>query len=316
MQKKSGRPKGSKSNRKLLKMPEIRAIIKEYDKIADSEILRKYKISKTQLKNLKKDYKLKSKNISPYVKKILLKDIPERPGVYSIVREDGKKVYIGSSINMSQRCKNHLKALKNKCPHYNQELQTDFEKAGIYFSVCLECPEEHLLKEESLIIESLSDFTLYNKNKLPETNCIEILGGLFGRIDYSILDNGCWEPNRRRNKSGYAFLRHKKKEYVIHRLSYIFHNKELPYLVSHTCNNKWCCNPKHLENSSCRKNAQYYWDTQAPSPIKRSKLYPYINEIKTMRKKGFSYKTIAEKLPIKVHLTTIWNYINLIGRYL
>lgn len=58
-----------------------------------------------------------------------LKDLPKSSGIYIIKNAKTKKVYVGSSINITSRVRNHIKDL-NKGIHHSMKLQRSFNKHG------------------------------------------------------------------------------------------------------------------------------------------------------------------------------------------
>ena len=59
-----------------------------------------------------------------------LKDLPKSSGIYIIKNAKTKKVYVGSSINITNRVRNHIKDL-NKGIHHSMKLQRSFNKHGL-----------------------------------------------------------------------------------------------------------------------------------------------------------------------------------------
>ena len=50
-------------------------------------------------------------------------------GLYEIINKENNRVYVGESLNITNRWKDHIKMLKNNT-HYNYKLQEDFNKYG------------------------------------------------------------------------------------------------------------------------------------------------------------------------------------------
>ena len=58
-----------------------------------------------------------------------LKDLPKSSGIYIIKNAKTKKVYVGSSIDITSRVRNHIKDL-NRGIHHSMKLQRSFNKHG------------------------------------------------------------------------------------------------------------------------------------------------------------------------------------------
>lgn len=86
-------------------------------------------------------------------------------GIYRIVNLKNNKVYIGSSINIEKRFREHLSLLRKNI-HFNNHLQNAFNKYGennFKFEKLIEVPEEMLLlKEEEYIKKNLAIKNGYN----------------------------------------------------------------------------------------------------------------------------------------------------------
>lgn len=105
---------------------------------------------------------------------------------------------------------------------------------------------------------------------------------------FTIRDgNDCWVWTKSTNSSGYGQITINKKYWTTHRLSYTLHCGEIPkgVLVRHTCHNRRCWNPHHLELGSDKDNWYDSKDTHLESS-KRSR--------KTWNINGVSYSTCRE----------------------
>lgn len=82
-------------------------------------------------------------------------------GIYkiqSIVKPE--RYYIGSAINIAERYKTHIKALRSNL-HHSSKLQNHYNKYGaedLQFSILLECSKEKLLIEEQYFINTLTPY--------------------------------------------------------------------------------------------------------------------------------------------------------------
>lgn len=80
-------------------------------------------------------------------------------------------------------------------------------------------------------------------------------------------DNSCWNWNGKSLIRGYGVIGlggRKRGKILSHRASWIIANGEIPtnqsehhgFVVMHTCDNRLCCNPKHLKLGTQRDNVQ------------------------------------------------------------
>jgi group I intron endonuclease len=94
-------------------------------------------------------------------------------GIYQIRNKVNKKVYIGKSKDVRQRCKNHIKSLRDN-QHHNRLLQKDFNKYGedrFDFTLLIECKENELDGYESAYCHEKDVWRSgYNIAKLKPTN--------------------------------------------------------------------------------------------------------------------------------------------------
>jgi hypothetical protein len=72
----------------------------------------------------------------------------------------------------------------------------------------------------------------------------------------SFTDNGCWEWTATKVNTGYGFITFSRKGWLVHRLTYLWVKGEIPdgFTIDHTCRNRACCNPDHLEAVTLQVN--------------------------------------------------------------
>ena len=126
-------------------------------------------------------------------------------------------------------------------------------------------------------------------------------------------EDECWEWQASRNYKGYGIFyttinKNKKKGHGAHRVAYMLHFRLNDLLsdiqVCHICDNPACCNPNHLWLGTNRDNQL---DSMKKGRHKvplgedhgKSKLSNKdVLKIRKMRKKGYTFKFIAEKFNI------------------
>jgi len=301
------RPLGSKSSqykkKNNLNYSSLRSLIKDYSNMSNSDLCKKYNISKGQFRNIRIQYKLKSKNLSEIARaRKKLVELNGVCGVYLMLRSDGLKGYIGSSYNIGDRVKNHLNSLACNT-HYNKTLQNDWSKYTFSFYLVKECGEENLLDEENVLISKYDDFVLYNKNVTykHDIDYEKLYNKIISKIE---IKNDCWEWTGKLNKGGYGVVSYHEKRFYAHRISYIYNNETYPMVVHHTCKNRKCCNPKHLESVSSKKNAEQ----NILANLKRSKLFPHLEEVREMLKNNIPYKTIWTSLNLNISYESTFRF--------
>ena len=165
MKKKKGRPVGKKGSYNELSLQKENMLISDYPTMSNKSLMRKYSISRTQLRNIKKRRKLKSKNIGDLVKngKSTIEELSGKSGIYAIACPSKPKAYIGSSKDIGCTILSHLSRLNSKT-HINKELQKDWESNQFYYFLIKETPIDELLETEHNILNNLNidDSCLYN----------------------------------------------------------------------------------------------------------------------------------------------------------
>lgn len=81
-------------------------------------------------------------------------------------------------------------------------------------------------------------------------------------IEYEIDSNGCWNcTSHRPSKQGYLRVRRKGKLIMMHRYIYAKYVGRIPkgYCVMHTCDNRQCINPEHLQVGTIADNNYDMW---------------------------------------------------------
>jgi hypothetical protein len=85
----------------------------------------------------------------------------------------------------------------------------------------------------------------------------------WSKVHRGVNPAGCWCVGRQ-NTFNYGGFNYGGRTYAVHRLAY-----ELTYgfpptdrVLMHLCQNKWCCNPDHLQVGTSSENAQDMWDVR------------------------------------------------------
>jgi group I intron endonuclease len=174
-------------------------------------------------------------------------------GIYAIVCDKTWRSYVGQSVNIRKRYLAHIQLLK-RGRHNNSEFQSDFNLYGeesFHMEILEQIENERDLgKRENYWIdfgENLYNQVIHHNTLITELEKIR----LFLRIIKSETDE-CWEWKGKKTKSGYGRFRVTRNDkriwFAVHRVVYFLENPEDDQLllVRHKCNNKICCNPKHL----------------------------------------------------------------------
>jgi hypothetical protein len=134
--------------------------------------------------------------------------------------------------------------------------------------------------------------------------------------DRAIVNDGCWGWIGTLDRDGYGVVKIRGKQYRAPRLSFFAANGYWATpIVRHTCDNRICCNPKHLLEGTLKQNARDASIRGRLSTEKtsdkwgegrgRAKLSEaQVEEIKGLYATGlFTQKQLGERF--NVHVTTV-----------
>ena len=102
------------------------------------------------------------------IQNIIKKDLKRKSGIYGFICKTNNKIYIGSSINLSDRFRQHIKGSRS-----NVLLQNAINKYNLQdfiFVIFEYCEQENLISREQFYFDTLK----------PEYNILEVAGSLLG----------------------------------------------------------------------------------------------------------------------------------------
>ena len=131
-------------------------------------------------------------------------------------------------------------------------------------------------------------------------------------LKYILKGESCWLWTRAKTPAGYGvFSRNNKLHYAHHQSWKLWKNQELPKLVRHTCKNKHCVNPDHLEapadplrphleNQSIDRERDGT-DNKGERHGRHVLTEQDVLEMRQLRREGWSLKSLMERYPVQAH---------------
>ena len=222
-------------------------------------------------------------------------------GIYYIKHTKTGRFYIGSSINVGRRLRQHLTKLDHN-KHKNKTLQQDFNNDdkllfGMLTTGLLEDMDKIESVEYNLIRLHLLSNKCYNKclnadkyKILKQRDLTKILSKVVKQSD------GCWTINSDYEYPRYCWYNKAKKQTEstsASRVVYYLTHKELPpnLNVCHSCDNTKCVNPDHLFLGSNYSNVKDRTKKNR-GPKKRIDR----TEVKKLLQRSLSVSKIAKKM--------------------
>ncbi len=221
-------------------------------------------------------------------------------GVYIIRNLTNKKFLIGCSEDIQKRILGHLNQLKSN-KHGNSFIQKDWDlqssKDSFVYSVIQECNKDELLTIEDKYLKYYQrNPLLYNQNFENEEPLGISPNNFWNKVNI-INEQDCWLWKGQKRK-GYGVVSYREgkraKTYTAHRIAYYLHYNKYPngWIVMHTCNNKLCCNPHHLELGTNRDNIRQAIKDKLRQPRLSTKTIADVEQIYKLLQEGKGYDKI------------------------
>jgi len=193
-------------------------------------------------------------------------------GIYAIVfyRKDVErvKIYIGSSVDIVGRTRDHARELRKK-NHMSQQVTKLYHNKNYKtkFIVLERCEESMVMQKEREYQHKWSDRCVLNSWRAVDGDCIKdwlekaIKSKTYS--DYKMSETNFYNGTACKescstSSEGYSkmnvYINGKMKCLRKHRVAYWEKYGEYPELVRHMCNNSACYNPDHLMKGNHREN--------------------------------------------------------------
>jgi hypothetical protein len=140
---------------------------------------------------------------------------------------------------------------------------------------------------------------------------INLTPSLIARMKASVDKCGpdeCW-PWKRSPRNGYGAIKHERRVLSAHRVAYVIAKGEPKpgMLVTHSCDNRICCNPKHLIEGTTEKNNQEISERKRRTIINGGMAYnavlndELVAKIWKLRRNGSGHVLIARAMGLNAN---------------